>query len=141
MIALMPYTHRERVRFGDLDAMRHLNNVVFLRYFETARIGYLRELSPAHDPANPEADRSGLIFAECHISYRAPAYFDEPVDVICSVGEVRRSAFRVDFTMRVDDRTIAESHGWLVGYDYERQEAARLPEALRERLEQEAASG
>ncbi len=61
--------------------------------------------------------------------------------MICSVGEVRRSAFRVDFTMRVDDRTIAEGHGWLVGYDYERQESARLPEALRERLEQEAASG
>jgi hypothetical protein len=29
------YVHRERVRFGDLDAMRHLNNVVFLRYFES----------------------------------------------------------------------------------------------------------
>ena len=29
------YPHVERVRFGDLDAMRHLNNVVFLRYFET----------------------------------------------------------------------------------------------------------
>ena len=31
------HTHTERVRFGDLDAMKHLNNVVFLRYFETAR--------------------------------------------------------------------------------------------------------
>ena len=29
-----PFIHRERVRFGDLDAMRHLNNVVYLRYFE-----------------------------------------------------------------------------------------------------------
>lgn len=137
----MPFTHRERVRFGDLDAMRHLNNVVFLRYFETARIAYLRELAPGHDPANPEGSGFGLIFAECHIAYRAPAYFDQPVDVTCSVGEVRRSAFRMDFTMRVDERVIAEGHGWLVGYDYARQEAARLPEALRERLEQEAVQG
>lgn len=43
--------------------------------------------------------------------------------------------------MRVDDRMIAEGHGWLVGYDYEHQAAARLPEALRERLEQEADPG
>src|SRR3712207_7518226 len=38
------FVHEERVRFGDLDAMRHLNNVVFLRYFETARITFLRDL-------------------------------------------------------------------------------------------------
>ena len=50
----MSYVHTERVRFGDLDAMRHLNNVVFLRYFETARIAYLREIVPGHDPARPE---------------------------------------------------------------------------------------
>ena len=37
-----PFIHTERVRFGDLDPLRHLNNVVFLRYFETARISYLR---------------------------------------------------------------------------------------------------
>ena len=35
------FVHRERVRFGDLDAMRHVNNAVFLRYFESARISYL----------------------------------------------------------------------------------------------------
>ena len=40
------YVHRERVRFGDLDAMRHLNNVVFLRYFETARIAFMRDHVP-----------------------------------------------------------------------------------------------
>jgi acyl-CoA thioester hydrolase len=132
----MPFIHRERVRFGDLDAMRHLNNVVFLRYFETARIAFMRQLAPEHDPANPEADAFGLIFAECQISYRSPVYFDELVDVACEVGEVRRSAFRVDFAMRVGERLAAEGHGWLVGYDYATQASARLPATLRERLEQ-----
>ena len=40
--APVPFVHYERVRFGDLDAMRHLNNVVFLRYFESARIRFMR---------------------------------------------------------------------------------------------------
>mgnify|MGYP006159560931 CR=1 FL=1 len=53
--------HTERVRFGDLDAMRHLNNVVFLRYFETARIAFMRDMFPTHDPAHPEASRSGRV--------------------------------------------------------------------------------
>lgn len=126
--------HRERVRFGDLDAMRHLNNVVFLRYFETARIAFLRSLIPAHDPSNPEADAYGVIFAECHISYRSPVHFDEELDVHCGIGEVRRSSFQVTFEMRVGDRLAAEGHGWLVGYDYTAQKAAPLPDDLRAAL-------
>ena len=135
----MPYVHRERVRFGDLDAMRHLNNVVFLRYFETARIGYLRELLPQHDPAHPERDDFGVIFAECHINYRSPVHFDEVVEVGCTITNVKRSSFRVQFDMRVEGRLVAEGYGVLVGFDYVEQHAAPLPDEVRERLEQAAA--
>jgi acyl-CoA thioester hydrolase len=132
------FVHVERVRFGDLDAMRHLNNVVFLRYFETARISYLRHLVPSHDPSHPERDQFGLIFAECHINYRAPVHFDEQVAIECSLSDVRRSSFRVPFAMLVEDRLVAEGYGVLVGFDYASQAAAPLPDALRERLEDES---
>ncbi|HYH57638.1 MAG TPA: thioesterase family protein [Thermoleophilaceae bacterium] len=128
------HVHTERVRFGDLDAMRHLNNVVFLRYFETARIAFMRDLFPTHDPAHPEATRSGLIFAECHINYRSPVHFDEEVAIECSVGEIRRSAFQVRFTMAVEGRLAADGYGWLVGFDYEAQRSSPLPEPLRDAL-------
>jgi acyl-CoA thioester hydrolase len=134
----MSYTHIEKVRFGDLDAMRHLNNVVFLRYFETARIAYLRELVPSHDPAHPEGDAFGLIFAECHINYRSPVHFDEEVGVVCSIGNVKRSSFRVEFEMRVGSRLAAEGYGVLVGFDYQTQQASALPDSLKETLEAEA---
>jgi acyl-CoA thioester hydrolase len=136
----MSYVHTERVRFGDLDAMRHLNNVVFLRYFETARIAYLRQIVPSHDPAHPESDVFGLIFAECHINYRSPVVFDEEVAVTCTIGNVRRSSFRVEFDMRVGTRLVAEGYGVLVGFDYTEQKAAQLPDSLRETLEAEAAA-
>ena len=78
----------------------------------------MRELMPEHDPSHPERDRTGVIFAECQIRYRSPVVFDEIVGVECSIGEIRRSAFEVRFTMRVDDRVAAEGSGWLVAYDY-----------------------
>jgi acyl-CoA thioester hydrolase len=127
----VPFVHTERVRFGDLDAMRHLNNVVYLRYFETARIAYIRSLLPQHDPAHPESEQFGLIFAECHINYRSPVYFDEEVGVECSIGEVRRSAFQVLFTMRVSERVAAEGYGWLVGFDYAAEKSSPLPDSFR----------
>ena len=131
------FVHVERVRFGDLDAMRHLNNVVFLRYFETARISYLRRLMPDHDPAHPESGDFGLIFAECHIDYRATVHYDEPVAIACSIADVRRSSFRVTFEMKVGDRLAAEGWGALVGFDYAAQKSQPLPDALRTRLVEE----
>ena len=115
--------------------MRHLNNVVFLRYFETARIAFIRQLLPQHDPAIPETERFGLIFAECHINYRSPVYFDEEVGIECSIGEVRRSAFQVEFTMRVADRVAADGYGWLVGFDYGADKSSPLPETFKATLE------
>jgi acyl-CoA thioester hydrolase len=133
------HVHHERVRFGDLDAMRHLNNVVFLRYFETARIAFMRELMPDHDPSHPERDTTGVIFAECQIRYRSPVLFDEVVAIECSVGEVRRSAFEIRFAMRVGDRLAAEGSGWLVAYDYSAGHSQPLPDGLRAALESAAA--
>jgi acyl-CoA thioester hydrolase len=109
--------------------------VVFLRYFETARIAYIRTLAPDHQPAGGGA--FGFIFAECHINYRSPVHFDEDLEVHCTIGDIRRSSFRVNFAMRVGDRLCAEGYGVLVGFDYGEQRAMALPDHLRAALEAE----
>jgi acyl-CoA thioester hydrolase len=126
-----PFSYADRVRFGDLDAMRHLNNVEFLRFFETARIAYIRALIPAHRPAEPEGDW-GLIFAECHINYRAPAFFDEEIRTHVRPAQLRRSSVRMEFLMTAEPegRVIAEGWGALVGYDYVAGRSCPLPDVL-----------
>lgn len=132
------FVHVERVRFGDLDAMRHLNNVVFLRYFETARIKYLQHLVPTHDPAHPEYDKFGLIFAECHIRYIKTVGFDASVRVSCRIEDVRRSSVRMPFEMHVDETLVADGYGVVVGYDYDKGEAVALHDEARSALQAEA---
>ena len=123
-----PFAYLDRVRFGDLDAMRHLNNVEFLRFFETARIAYIRSIVPSHQPAEPEGDW-GLIFAECHINYRSPAFFDEQIRTHVRPSHLRRSSVRMEFLMESeqDGRTLAEGWGALVGYDYVAGRSCPLP--------------
>ena len=128
-----PFSYVERVRFGDLDAMQHMNNVEFLRFFETARIEYLRGLFPDHQPTRRQ--EFGFIFAECRISYRAPAFYDDSIRTTIRPGEVRRSSLRLEFEMHVDERLVAEGYGVLVGYDYQEGRSRPLPGELRERLE------
>jgi len=135
-----PFAHVERVRFADLDAMQHLNNVEFLRFFETARIEFLRSLTPQLDPTDRE--RFGFILAEARIAYRAPAFYDEEIRTELRPGKPGRSSLRLDFEMRVpaDGRLVAEGHGVLVGYSYGEGSSRPLPDHLRERLEALAAA-
>ena len=128
------FSYVERVRFGDLDAMQHLNNVEFLRFFETARIAWIAEVLPGSAPTRRED--FGFIFAECHIAYRSPASFGEEIRTFVEPSEVRRSSVRLDFSMTAegDGRLLAEGYGVLVGYDYAAGQAKPLPEAVRERL-------
>jgi acyl-CoA thioester hydrolase len=125
----------QRVRFGDLDAMQHMNNVEFLRFFETARIDFIRTIFPEHRPGSPGA--FGFIFAECHIAYRSPAHYDEEIRTWIRPAELKRSSLRLDFEMRAegDDRLVADGYGVLVGYDYTSGRAQAIPDAFRERVE------
>ena len=125
----------QRVRFGDLDAMQHMNNVEYLRFFETARIAWFREMVPAHDPTHPEV--FGFIFAECHIAYRSPAHFDEEIRTRITPGELKRSSLRLNFEMTAesDGRVVAEGYGVMVGYDYAAGRSQPIPDAFRERVE------
>ena len=134
------FAYVDRVRFGDLDAMRHLNNVAFLGFFESARISYITSLIPDHRPAEPERD-FGLIFAEAHINYRSPGFFDEELRTLVRPAQVARSSFRMEFRIEAtgDDRLLAEGWGALVGYDYGAGRPAPLPTALRDLLEGEIA--
>ena len=124
----------QRVRFGDLDAMQHMNNVEFLRFFETARIDWFSHALPGHAPGSRRA--FGFIFAECHISYRAPAFFNDEIRTWIRPSEMKRSSLRLEFEMRVeaDDRLVAEGWGTLVGYDYGAGEPRPLPDTVRDRV-------
>ena len=124
----------QRVRFGDLDAMQHMNNVEFLRFFETARIDYIATLAPDHTPTSRTA--FGFIFAECHIAYRSPAFFGDDIRTYIWADELGRSSLKLGFEMRVesDRRVVADGWGTLVGYDYEAGRSQPIPDELRARI-------
>jgi acyl-CoA thioester hydrolase len=128
-----PFAHVDQVRFGDLDAMRHVNNVAFLTFFEDARIEYISALL-GEDPLTRR--EFGLIFAECKIDYRAPAFFGESIRTCVRPGEIRRSSARLEFAMFAagEERLLAEGYGVVVGYDYAAGRSMPLPDAFRAAL-------
>jgi acyl-CoA thioester hydrolase len=132
------YVHTDRVRFGDLDPMGHVNNVDFLRFFESARIAFHRRILDGQ-VIGERPSGFGIVVAELHAAYKAPAYFDEELQTSVRPADIGRSSYRVEFETRAGDRVVASGHAVLVGYDYGRNESTTLPDEVRARLEEAAA--
>ena len=129
-----PFCYVQRVSFKDVDALKHMNNVEFLRFYENARIAYFRHVVPEYEPVL--GGSVGVIFAECQIAYRSPAHFEEHIRTTILPSDLRRSSVRLSFEMRSegDGRLLADGHGVLVGYDYASGRPAPFADDVRDRL-------
>ena len=129
-----PYSYSDRIRYGDLDTNRHLNNVAVHQFFESARIAYMRELLPEYDLLARDNAAVGMIFAETHVNFRSPGFYEEHLTTQVRIDEVRRSSVRLQFRILAGERLVAEGWGTLVGYDYAANRASPLPELIAARL-------
>lgn len=117
------------VRWGDLDAMGHVNNTVYFRYFETLRIDWLRALSAA---PNPEG--VGPVMANGFCNFRRQIEF--PCDVLARhfVAAPGRSSLDTFFTLASalePEVVLAEGGATLVWVDFPRQVSVELPADVR----------
>jgi acyl-CoA thioester hydrolase len=108
--------------------------VAFLRFFESARLAFMRHAFPHHDPTDP-ADFPAVL-AEVHVHYHAPAYLDDQIRTFVRPRELRRSSFEVEFEMRRegDGTVLADGHGVYVGYDYVAEQTRPLAAEMAGRL-------
>jgi acyl-CoA thioester hydrolase len=135
------YHHPIEVRFRDTDALGHVNNAVYLTYFEAARAGYYRAVTGSVFDSEEGARRQSLIIARACVDYRAPAYFGETLIVECGAAWLGRSSFALDYRITApsttpggDLRLIADGETVQVMFDYEAGRPIRIPAHLLERL-------
>jgi acyl-CoA thioester hydrolase len=103
------------VRFRDLDAIGHVNNAVYLTYFEMARIAYW--LHVTHRTQVKDLD---MILARAEVDYRSPLAFGESIEVGVGCTSLGRSSFVLEFDAheRTSRRLVAECRKTLVYYDF-----------------------
>jgi acyl-CoA thioester hydrolase len=123
------FTHRESVRFGDVDALGHVNNAVFLTYIESARVAFLFDTGAA-----TSLEEMSIIVARIEIDFRAPVRFGSEVEIAVRASRFGNKSFDLEYVLRVDGQVVAEAKSVLVGYDYERRESVAIPDEWREKL-------
>jgi len=83
------------VRWGEMDAMGHVNNIMYFRYFEQARLDWYQSLTQAALGSEP----TGFVVVDNHAEYLKPLVY--PADIMVSMGghSVGRSSFITSYTI------------------------------------------
>ncbi|HEX6923907.1 MAG TPA: thioesterase family protein [Longimicrobiaceae bacterium] len=118
------------VAWGEMDAFGHVNNVVYFRYFENARIELLRKIGFV------DATGIGPILASTHCRFRRPLTYPDRLLVGVRITEVGEDRFTIEYRL-VSEKlgTIAaEGGGVVVSYDYRTAKKAAIPEGVREAI-------
>jgi acyl-CoA thioester hydrolase len=110
-----------------MDAYGHVNNVVFLRYLEEARIDFL---------FRPDKDfQQGSVVARHEIDYkRQLVHRHHPVDVELWVTEIRAASFTLTYEVKDGDQIYVRASTVIVPFDFEAQRPRRITAQEREFL-------
>ncbi|MGK7311029.1 MAG: acyl-CoA thioesterase [Candidatus Longimicrobiales bacterium M2_2A_002] len=128
-----PITVDVPVLWGDMDAFGHVNNTVFFRWFETARITFLEAIGFT---AGGDAGGIGPILASTSCRFRRPVTYPATVTVGVRAESVEDDRFTHRYRV-VDstDEVVAEGVAVVVSYDYGTGEKAPIPAEVRTAIE------
>lgn len=128
------------VQWGDQDAFGHVNNVVYFRWFESARIDLLAVFESS---VTMSGAGLGPILASIKCDYRRQLRHPDTVFIGSRVTRVGRTSVDIGHVViSLSHRQIvAEGSSVIVVFNYDQQRATRIPEDLRALFEQSMQDG
>jgi acyl-CoA thioester hydrolase len=129
-----PVTLELPVLWGDMDALRHVNNARYFAWFEAARIAYFDRITGAFGAAGPGLGEVGPILATTSCDYLRPITYPATVVVGVRVGEIGNSSIRMEYEIVRTDTpgdVCARGNSVIVIVRYATLEKVRVPDDVR----------
>lgn len=116
------------IRWGDMDALGHVNNVEYLRYFECGRIDYIDTVQP---PGLPPAQHPVIVDVQCR--FRRQLHYPSTLEIGTRIERLGRRSmgYQAAIFVQGEYAPAATSNGVLVWYDFAEHRSVTVPEALR----------
>ena len=128
----MVHQNRMPIRWGDQDAMGHVNNTVYFRYMEQNRIEWLESFGFGTSWTQTE----GPVIVNASCTFLLPLTYPGNVEVMMFFGAPGRSSFLSSYEIRLqgDDTLYATGEAKIVWTDVASGRSVMIPEDLRQRL-------
>jgi len=121
------------VAWGDMDAFQHVNNIVYFKYFESARIAYFEKLD-----FNDQMKKTGIgpILANTQCRFKIPLTYPDTVSVGAKVDDIENDRFLMKYLVvsHTHKNIAASGEGMLVSFNYRENEKAPIPDEIRARM-------
>lgn len=110
-------TIEQQIRWGDLDALGHVNNIVFFQFAESGRMAYFETLKITDFKEAP-LDGPGMVSAQ--LNFRRQLKYPGTVRVTTHVIRIGEKSFTMHYTLRdtIDDFIVADGESIMVWVDY-----------------------
>ena len=133
LLAGFPVILELPVQWGEMDAYGHVNNTVFFRYFESARMEFLEQSGFVE---SHERNKIGAILHSTTARFRQPLFFPDTVQIGASAADMKEDRFTMSYTVVSLNRNvvIAEGTGIIVSFDYAAGQKCALPDVVRTRI-------
>jgi acyl-CoA thioester hydrolase len=120
------------IRWGDMDAMRHVNNTVYFRYMEQARITWIDTMQE-----RLAAEGAGTVVVSTSCTFRKPLTYPGTVEIGLFVGRVGGSSITTHYELRMEGQELlyAAGEAVVVWVNMASGKAVRVPRAIRESLD------
>ena len=117
------------IRWGDLDALGHVNNIIFFQFCESARIAYFEALELDRHKRKP-TDGPGMVAA--NLNFRRQLKYPGTVEVLANTTQVGERSFTLAYQLfdLADRAVVADGASVCLWVDYAAGKALRLPDDL-----------
>lgn len=114
--------HEQKVVWGDMDSMNHVNNTKYFYYCETARIEFVHALFPNFGSHPPSEMKAGLALAETSCRFKVPVTYPDTLLIGTAVTKIEENQCFVKHLLFSEKlgRTCAEAEARLVHFDFEK---------------------
>lgn len=118
-------------RWGDMDALGHINSLEYLAYMQECRVQWLMEMELSFDEVTP-------VLVNLHGEFKAELVYPNTVEVVMYGTEPGRSSFITEYVVWAKskpDYLCATGYAKMVWIDSKQRRPAPLPETLRAKLQ------
>ena len=120
------------IRFSDIDSVGHVNNAIYLTYFEVARINYFREVADWHNKG------IGFIVGRSEINYLKPVTIDDQIVCYVRVIRIGNSSFDIMHVLiKLTDKgeeICTTCKTVCISYDYAASKSIPIPKEGRQKM-------
>ena len=120
------HTERIAIRWGDMDAMGHVNNTVYFRYMEQARIAWFESLVPQAE----QWGDIGIVIVNASCNFRRPLSYPGTVEVKVLAGPPGGSSVPTFYELALNDEIYADGAATVV-FVGRGQKPLRIPQHIR----------